>query len=85
MLMLHIVIRASIDKAEIASADLAGRKASITVRFESQMISSTRSGAGDVLSGDPKKIRNVTDVWTFERDVQSRDPNWTLIATETPS
>jgi predicted lipid-binding transport protein (Tim44 family) len=23
----------------------------------------------------------VTDVWTFSRDVKSRDPNWLLITT----
>jgi predicted lipid-binding transport protein (Tim44 family) len=25
----------------------------------------------------------VTDVWTFARDISSRDPNWKVIATET--
>jgi predicted lipid-binding transport protein (Tim44 family) len=24
----------------------------------------------------------VTDVWTFARDISSRDPNWKLVATE---
>ena len=24
---------------------------------------------------------NVTDVWTFERNLDAADPNWTLIAT----
>jgi predicted lipid-binding transport protein (Tim44 family) len=24
----------------------------------------------------------VTDVWTFSRDLRSRDPNWQLVATE---
>jgi predicted lipid-binding transport protein (Tim44 family) len=24
---------------------------------------------------------NVTDVWTFERNLDSADPNWTLVAT----
>jgi predicted lipid-binding transport protein (Tim44 family) len=73
-----------INKAEIVAADLSGRKATITVRFQSQMITVTRNAAGDVLNGDPNKIREVTDVWTFERDVQSKDPNWTLVATEAP-
>jgi predicted lipid-binding transport protein (Tim44 family) len=48
------------------------------------MITVTRNAAGDVVNGDPNKIREVTDVWTFERDVQSKDPNWTLVATEAP-
>jgi predicted lipid-binding transport protein (Tim44 family) len=34
-----------------------------------------------VLEGDPVTIREVTDVWTFERDARSRDPNWLLVAT----
>ena len=72
-----------IDKSEIVGADLQGRRATVTVRFSSEIISSTRNSAGEILEGDPKKIREVTDVWTFERDVQSKDPNWTLVATET--
>jgi predicted lipid-binding transport protein (Tim44 family) len=24
---------------------------------------------------------NVTDVWTFERNLDSSDPNWVLVAT----
>ena len=30
----------------------------------------------------PEKVTEVTDVWTFARDVSSRDPNWKLVATE---
>ena len=32
--------------------------------------------------GSPDKVTTVTDVWTFARDVSSRDPNWKLVATE---
>lgn len=74
-----------IDKASILSAEIAGKRALVTVKFQSQLISSTVNRAGDILDGDPKHIREVTDVWTFERDVSSRDPNWRLIATETPT
>jgi len=35
-----------------------------------------------VVDGDPKKVREVTDIWTFARDAGSRDPNWQLVATE---
>ena len=38
--------------------------------------------AGVVIGGDPKRIREVTDIWTFARDAVSRDPNWKLIATQ---
>jgi predicted lipid-binding transport protein (Tim44 family) len=35
-----------------------------------------------VIDGNPDKVTDVTDVWTFARDVSSRDPNWKLVATE---
>ncbi|PZF77434.1 calcium-binding protein [Aestuariivirga litoralis] len=74
-----------IDKATILQADLTGRKASITVEFVSELISATYDKAGQVVDGNPSEIRQVTDVWTFERDVGSRDPNWKLVATEAPA
>ena len=74
-----------IDKATIQQASLVGRKASITMEFVSELISATYDKAGQVIDGDPGEIREVTDVWTFERDVGSRDPNWKLVATEAPA
>jgi len=74
-----------IDKTSIQQVSLAGRKASITMEFVSELISATYDKAGQVIDGDPKDIRKVTDVWTFERDVGSRDPNWKLVATEAPA
>lgn len=72
----------SIDKAEIVSAELRGRTAQVTVRFVSQIISVKRDKAGNVVDGSPEKVTEVTDVWTFARDLSSRDPNWKLVATE---
>ena len=71
-----------IDNSKIVAAELAGKKASVTVRFISDLIAATRSRAGDVIDGDAAKVRRITDVWTFERDVASRDPNWRLVSTE---
>lgn len=71
-----------IDKAEITEASLKGGTAQITVRFISQLISVTRDREGRVVDGDPSKVVEVTDVWTFARETRSRDPNWKLIATE---
>ena len=45
-------------------------------------ISATRGRTGDVIDGDAEKVTDVTDVWTFARDVSSRDPNWKVVATE---
>ncbi|MDX2265036.1 MAG: Tim44/TimA family putative adaptor protein [Hyphomicrobiales bacterium] len=72
-----------ISKADILDAELSGRTANLTVKFVSELISATRDKTGEVIDGDPKKVRDVTDIWTFSRDLTSRDPNWKLVATET--
>jgi predicted lipid-binding transport protein (Tim44 family) len=72
----------SIDKSDIIGAELRARIAQVTVRFVSQLISAIRDRNGNVIEGSPEKVTDVTDVWTFARDVSSRDPNWKLVATE---
>ena len=73
-----------INKAELVEAELKGSTAHVTVKFISQLISATRDAAGQVISGDPQRIREVTDIWTFAREVTSRNPNWRLVATQAP-
>lgn len=78
-----------INKADILDAGLKEGKAHVTMRFVSQLISATRDKVGAVLSGDPQKIKEVTDIWTFQRDVSTprarENPNWKLIATQAPA
>ena len=71
-----------ISKADIVEAELKAGTANVTVRFESQLISATRDKAGEVVAGDAQKITDVTDVWSFARDLSSRNPNWRLVATQ---
>jgi predicted lipid-binding transport protein (Tim44 family) len=71
----------SIDKAELVGAEARDRSAQLTVRFVSQMISVTRDKAGTIVDGNPDKVADITDVWTFARDTASRDPNWKLVGT----
>lgn len=72
----------SIDTSEITAAELRGKTAQITLRFVSQLVSATRDRNGNVIDGSADKVTSVTDVWTFARDISSRDPNWKLVATE---
>jgi predicted lipid-binding transport protein (Tim44 family) len=71
----------SIDKAELVSAEARDRAAQLTVRFVSQMVSVTRDKTGAIVDGNPDKVADITDVWTFARDTSSRDPNWKLVGT----
>jgi predicted lipid-binding transport protein (Tim44 family) len=71
-----------IDKADIIEAEVKNRTAYVTVKFVSELVSVTHDAGGEVIEGDPKKVREVTDIWTFARDIASRNPNWKLVATE---
>jgi predicted lipid-binding transport protein (Tim44 family) len=70
-----------ISSAEVIDAEIAGKMANITVKFVSDLITATRNREGAVIDGNPSQIRDVTDIWTFAREVKSRDPNWRLVAT----
>ncbi len=72
-----------ISEAEIIEAELQDKTAFITVKFVSEQINVTHNAEGDVVDGDPGEVTTVTDIWTFARNTQSRDPNWTLVATGT--
>ena len=74
-----------INKADLLEAELKGTVANLSVKFVSQLISATRDASGEVVAGDPQRIREVTDIWTFSRDMTSRNPNWRLIATQAPN
>ena len=71
-----------IDKTDIIEAEVKNRTAYVTVKFVSELILVTRAADGEVVEGDPKKVREVTDIWTFAREVGSKNPNWKLVATE---
>jgi predicted lipid-binding transport protein (Tim44 family) len=66
---------------KIIAAALKGNMAEITLAFGAQLISATTNAAGGVIDGDAASVHDITDVWTFARDVRLRDPNWTLVAT----
>ena len=71
-----------VDDATINAAEISKKTANITVRFVSQIISATYDKDENLIDGDSQQIVEVIDLWTFSRDLRSRDPNWKLVATE---
>ena len=71
-----------IKSSDMVEAEFKGGIAQLTIKFVSELISATRNAAAEVISGDPKRIKEMTDVWTFARDVSSNNPNWRLVATQ---
>jgi predicted lipid-binding transport protein (Tim44 family) len=75
----------AVGKPEVIEADLVDGMARLTLRFESEQVNVVRDRDGKVVEGDPQTAENVVDLWTFERDTQSGDPNWMLIETRAPN
>jgi predicted lipid-binding transport protein (Tim44 family) len=73
---------AAIKSVEIVEAGVEGNTAQVTVKFVSDQVNVTRSAEGGVVEGDPEKVDEKTDFWTFARNTRSLDPNWHLVATQ---
>jgi predicted lipid-binding transport protein (Tim44 family) len=69
---------------EILDAELKGPDARIKLRFNSEQVNVTQDSEGRIIDGHPNEVASITDIWTFSRPVTARDPNWMLIATESP-
>lgn len=69
----------AIPSATIEDASLRETTGSLTVRFVSDQVSLTTDQSGQIVSG-AEAVTEITDIWTFERDLTQRDPTWRLVA-----
>jgi predicted lipid-binding transport protein (Tim44 family) len=61
--------RADLEKAEVVGDDLAR----VSVRFLAEFRSRSKGPEGEAVDD-----RRTAELWTFERNLKSRDPNWLL-------
>lgn len=71
-----------IRSSEIIEASMDSHHSVITLKFVSEQISALRDTEDNIIDGNPNEVIEVTDFWTFSRDTRSKDPNWTLIGTD---
>ncbi|MEI6558528.1 MAG: Tim44/TimA family putative adaptor protein [Rhodospirillaceae bacterium] len=74
-----------IKEADVLEARVDGRTALVTVKIVSDQIIVIYGADGALLDGDPDRLLEIVDIWTFARNTRSRDPNWSLIETRTPN
>jgi predicted lipid-binding transport protein (Tim44 family) len=72
----------TIERATIVDAQVDGREARITIRFDADIAAVTRNAEGQVVAGSLTDAVDSHDVWTFTRTLKSADPNWTLADTD---
>lgn len=61
-------------RADMEKAEMVGDAAQVTVRFLAEIRSRTKDVQGEAVDD-----RRTAELWTFERNLKSRDPNWTLV------
>ena len=49
-----------------------------TVKFVAEVISVKKDKEDKIIEGNPDKIKFVTDVWKFTRNIKNKSPNWYL-------
>jgi predicted lipid-binding transport protein (Tim44 family) len=72
----------AIERTVIEDARLSGRTAEIDVRFDADIAAVTRDKEGTLVAGTLSDAIPTHDVWTFRRDLRSKDPNWVLVETD---
>jgi len=68
-------------EVETVKATLDGALASIVVRFVSDQVNVLRDASGVAIGGEGK-LEEITDIWTFAKDLKSNDPDWILVETK---
>ncbi len=71
----------AIRKAEAIEARVSGRTVYVTIRFTAEETSVTRDISGEIVEGNPERVTAMKDIWTFSRDLKSRDPRWVVMET----
>ena len=61
-------------RADLEKAEVVGDLARVTVRFLAEFRSRSKGPEGEAVDD-----RRTAELWTFERNLKSRDPNWTLV------
>ncbi len=69
----------SMHKLAIEGAELKGRVGAVTLRIVSDQVSFIKS-RDDRIAVGTDGVTEITDIWTFERDLGQPDPTWRLVA-----
>jgi len=73
----------SVRKAEIVGAGVDKKKlAHVAIKFTADETYVIENKAGEIIAGHPDRVTEMTDKWTFSRNLKSSDPRWFLIKTE---
>ncbi|MGJ8558671.1 MAG: Tim44/TimA family putative adaptor protein [Litorimonas sp.] len=67
---------------QIKNARIEDGLAFVRVLYEAEIASALRDAEGELVEGDPDLLASISEYWTFERKVGSKDPAWRLSEVE---
>jgi predicted lipid-binding transport protein (Tim44 family) len=65
-------------RADLESVNLVGDLAKASVRFLAELRSRSKGPEGEAVDD-----QRTAEIWTFQRNMSNRDPNWTLVHVDT--
>ena len=69
----------SVKNPEIKSVSLEKKYiAYFKLLFDSEQVQVTKNSKGEVVDGDNNQILQIKEIWTFSKNLKSKDPNWIL-------
>ncbi len=68
----------AVRKMDVMEARSDGHSAFVTIRFIADETCVVKDASGVTLAGDPDRITEMNDIWTFSKPIKSRDPRWLL-------
>ncbi|PHR91607.1 MAG: hypothetical protein COA69_10440 [Robiginitomaculum sp.] len=68
--------------AEIVSASRTGKTGRIGVVYLAELATALVDKNGEIVSGDLDVLSRVKEVWSYERTLSSKNPNWVLCSVE---
>lgn len=71
----------SIEKTEVMSASIQEDIAFVTVKLNSKQINYFTNEEGEIVEGKKENIQDLSDIWTFKKDLNDKNPNWKISAT----
>lgn len=66
----------AIDEVKILSAAMFENFALVVVKISSRQINYISGASGQIILGKKDEINQLSDIWTFKKDVTDASPNW---------
>ena len=68
---------------QLLDAEISDGIASVTVKFDTIQTRILFDSKDVEIEDDSFSSEHIEDIWIFERDINSKDPNWKLVETGT--